>query len=224
MCGRFSDRFTWKELHDLANILFTQGDGASVWTPKFNIAPTTQIPVIRFIDGARRIDMMRWGLVAAWSKEISKIPMHNARADGCAEKPTFRGAWKAGRRCIIPASSFFEWRKSDKQPFAIGLGNGGLMGFAGLWEEWQPKNGGPPVLSCTIITTEPNTLVAPIHDRMPVILGEENWGTWLGEEPATQEALHALLAPLPAERMTVWQVSKDVGNVKNQGESLADPV
>ena len=222
MCGRFSEKYTWKELHDLYSL--TYGFVDADWRPKFNIAPTTQIPVIRFIDGARRVDLMRWGLVPAWSKEIGTFATHNARGDACDSKPAYRGAWKAGRRCIIPASSFFEWRKPDKQPFAIGLGNHGPLAFAGLWEEWKPKDCSAPILSATIITTEPNAMMRAIHDRMPVVLGEENWAAWLGEEPATHEQLKAMLAPFPAERMSAWEVGKEVGNVKNQGEKLVEGV
>ena len=206
-------------MHDLYEA-FLKGT-PSAWTPKYNIAPTTQVPVLRFIDGNRRIDLMRWGLVPSWSKEIGKFATFNARSDGCESKPTYRGAWKAGRRCIIPASSFFEWRKSDKQPHAIGLGNKGPMSFAGLWEEWQPKDA-PPILSCTVITCEPNALMGNIHDRMPVIIGDEDLPAWLGEEPATNDQLRVMLRPFDPSRMTAWTVSKDVGQVKNQGEHLIE--
>lgn len=219
MCGRYSDRYTWRELYELYKLTYGEKDGD--WEPKFNIAPTTQIPVIRSLEGGRRMDLMRWGLVPSWSKEVGKFATFNARSDGCESKPTYRGAWKAGRRCIIPASSFFEWRKSDKQPFAIGLGNRGPMAFAGLWEEWKPKDAAP-VLSVTMITTDGNDLMKPIHDRMPVIVGDENLSAWLGEEPATPEQLRSMLVPFAAERMTAWPVSKAVGQVKNQGPDLVE--
>jgi len=135
----------------------------------------------------------------------------------------FRGAWAAGRRCLIPASSFFEWRKPDKQPFAIALGNRGAMAFAGLWDEWAQK-GGQPLRSCTIITCAPNPLLAPLHDRMPVILGAEDWARWLGEEPVKSEVLLALLKPFPAERMTLWKVASAVGNVRNENAQLIEPL
>jgi putative SOS response-associated peptidase YedK len=224
MCGRFSNRFSWKELHDLYRA-FLDSD-KSDWTPKFNIAPTTQIPVLRHIDGKRRIDLMRWGLIPSWTKpeDFGKFATFNARSDACTDKPSYRGAWKAGRRCIIPASSFFEWQKIDakaKQPFAIGLGNQGPMSFAGLWEEWRPKDA-PPVVSVTMITTEPNPIMEPIHDRMPVIIGDENLPAWLGEEPSTPDQLKAMLVPFPPERMSAWKVSPAVGKVQNQGAELID--
>lgn len=223
MCGRYTNQYTWAELHALymLSVGFKQNKD---WKPRFNIAPTTQVPVILFENGKRGVELMRWGLVPLWSKEIGKFSTFNARDDGIESKPMFRAAWKAGRRCIIPASSFFEWQKrgADKLPFAIALGNKGPMAFAGLWEEWTPK-GGTPMRSCTIVTCEPNNLMAELHDRMPVILGEEDWATWLGEVPATEAHIRAMLKPFAAERMTTWPVSKAVGSVKNQGAELIAP-
>ena len=230
MCGRYTNQYTWAELHALYSITEKYirpipKQAEPDWKPRFNIAPTTQVPVIIFEGGKRRIEMMRWGLVPAWSKEVGKFSTFNARDDGIEAKPMFRGAWKAGRRCIIPASSFFEWQKrgSDKQPFAIALGNKGPMAFAGLWEEWTPK-GGEPMRSCTLITCAPNKLMAELHDRTPVILGEEDWPKWLGEEPATAAEICAMLKPFAAQRMTTWPVGKAVGSVKNQGPELTLPV
>lgn len=220
MCGRYSNRYTWRELYELYRLSY--GYQESDWEPKFNIAPTTQIPVIRFVDGERRMDLMRWGLVPSWSKEVGKFATHNARADGCETKPLYRSAWKAGRRCIVPASSFFEWRKPDKQPFAIGMGNKGPLSIAGLWEE--SRIDGMPLLSATMITTDPNALMEPIHNRMPVILGDEDIPAWLGEESADTARLRKMLAPFAAERMAAWAVSSEVGNVKNQQATLADEV
>src|SRR6185295_18578124 len=221
MCGRFTNQYTWRELHALymLSIGFEQN---KVWEPKYNIAPTTLIPVVLSEQRVRRLELMRWGLVPSWAKEIGKFSTFNARADGLASKPMFRGAWQAGRRCIIPASSFFEWRKSDKQPFAIAPGNKGPMAFAGLWDEWRAKGGGETLRSTTIITCAPNSLLAPIHDRMPVILGEEDWAKWLGEEAANENMLLSLLRPFAAERMTLWPVGKAVGNVKNEGAELIE--
>ena len=222
MCGRFTNQYTWRELHALYMLSIGFEQNAD-WTPKYNIAPTNQIPVILSEAGERRVVLMRWGLVPSWAREIGKFSTFNARDDGITTKPMFRGAWAAGRRCLIPASSFFEWRKPDKQPFAIALGNRGAMAFAGLWEEWRPK-GGQPLRSCTIITCAPNTLLAPLHDRMPVILGAEDWPQWLGEEPAESAALLSLLKPFPAERMTLWKVASAVGNVRNENAQLIEPL
>lgn len=222
MCGRFTNQYTWRELHALYMLSLGFEENAA-WRPTFNIAPTTDVPVILNENHVRKAELMRWGLTPSWAKEIGKFSTFNARDDSVVDKPFFRGAWKAGRRCIVPASSFFEWRKPDKQPFAIALGNKGLMAFAGLWDEWRRK-GEKPLRSCTIITCAPNELLAPIHNRMPVILGEEDWARWLGEEAANENELLALLKPFAAERMSMWPVGRAVGNVKNESAELVRPV
>ncbi len=230
MCGRFTLKMPWNDVLALYRAFLDGGKAnsdAKTWAGKINIAPTTDIPVVYLAQSegsaARTLSLMRWGLIPSWSKEIGKFSTFNARAEGIESKPAYRGAWKAGRRCLIPADSFFEWRKTDKHPFAIGLGNKGPMAFAGLWEVWSPQDR-PPVFSCTIITTEANPLIKDIHPRMPVILDEDQWPVWLGEEPAQPNDLKALLGPFPAERMSVWPVSKNVGNVRNQGENLLEDV
>jgi putative SOS response-associated peptidase YedK len=211
MCGRFTNQYTWRELHALymLSIGFSENEQ---WAPKFNIAPTDPIPVI-----------LNVGLIPSWAKEIGNFSTFNARDDGIRSKPLFRGAWQAGRRCIVPASSFFEWKKPERQPFAIALGNKGPMAFAGLWDERRQPDG-KRMRSATIITCTPNTLLAPIHNRMPAILGEEDWAKWLGEAPANENELMALLKPFAAERMTLWPVGKEVGNVKNESASLIAPL
>jgi putative SOS response-associated peptidase YedK len=221
MCGRFTNKMGWRELHDLYRLAdgYQKKDGE--WQGKVNIAPTTQIPVIYSPGGERTFSLMRWGLVPAWSKEIGKFSTFNARSDGIDSKPSYRGAWKAGRRCIIPADSFFEWRKNDKQPFAIGLGNKGPMNFAGLWEEWNPKDA-EPMLSCTMITTDANKTIAEVHNRMPVIIGDEDLPAWLGEENTAPGQLEKLLMPFPGSRVKLWPVPKAVGNIRNQGDELLD--
>ncbi len=229
MCGRYSNRFTWAELHALYSV-FNVGAPRSTWVPRLNIPPTVNIPVLRLVDGARRFDLMRWGLVPSWSKEIGKYATHNCVGETMLEKASLSRAWDADRRCIIPASSFFEWRAADgdrpKQPFAIGLSNKGPLNLAGLWEAWKPK-GAPaddaPLLSCTIITTKPNALMAPIHNRMPVIIGEENLDAWLSPD-TEQAALMGMVGPFDATRMKVWPVDKRVGNARVEDEGLDQEV
>jgi len=218
MCGRFTNQYTWRELHALY-MLSIGFEENKQWVPKFNIAPTDPIPVILNEKGVRKCELMRWGLVPSWAKELGSFSTFNARDDGIRSKPLFRGAWQAGQRCIVPASSFFEWKKPERQPFAIALGNKGPLAFAGLWDERRQPDG-KRMRSATIITCTPNTLLAPIHNRMPVILGEEDWAKWLGETPANENELMALLKPFAAERMTLWPVGKEVGNVKNEGANL----
>lgn len=189
---------------------------------RYNVAPTMPVPVVTSKDGEREIELMRWGLVPSWAKDAKmSYSTFNARADTVATKPAFRGAWKAGRRCLVVTDGFYEWRKPDKQPFLITLGNQQIMCMAGLWEEWKPKDA-EPVRSCTIITTEANAMMAPVHDRMPVIIGPEDWSAWLGEEPLPDPAM--LLKPFLPERMTMWPVDRRVGNVKNQDKELLEPI
>ena len=143
-----------------------------------------------------------------------------------AEKPAFREAFKS-RRCIIPADGFYEWKKLDaktKQPYCIAMRDRAPFGFAGLWERWTDKASGEVVRSCTIITTTPNEVCAPIHDRMPVILAPESYGRWLGEEPADPVHLLKMLKPFPADRVTAFPIGPRIGNVKNDDAALIEPV
>src|SRR5438477_11274422 len=151
------------------------------------VAPTQDILAVRFNPETkeRALDMLRWGLVPYWAKDIKiGFSLINAKAETVAEKPAFREAFTK-RRCIIPADGFYEWKKLDaktKQPYAIVMKDRSVFGFAGLWERWKDKVSGEIVQSCAIVTTEPNEVCAPIHNRMPVILSPENYARWLGEE------------------------------------------
>src|SRR5262245_48038539 len=159
------------------------------YKPRWNATPTSDLPVVTSIDGERTLTAMRWGLIPFWAKD-TKIARStfNARAESIATTSAFRDAWKAGRRCLVVAAVYAEWRKADKQPFAVALGNRGPMTFAGLWETWRAPDGSV-IKSFTIITTRPNALVATIHDRMPVILPSDCWPAWLGEVRATGDEL-----------------------------------
>jgi putative SOS response-associated peptidase YedK len=192
---------------------------------RWNVPPTLPVPVLRSKEGVRIFEPMRWCLIPNWAKDNKiEYSTFNARADGVDTKPAFRGAWKAGRRCLIITDGFYEWRKSDKQPFAIAMGNRGLMTIAGLWEAWKPKEAEDWTLSCTIITTDANPLLGEVHDRMPAILGHEDWPKWLGEEKASPDELKSMLKPFDASRMAIWPVDKKVGNVKNEGPELAERI
>ena len=188
---------------------------------RFNIAPTQEAPVVRVgREGEREIAMLRWGLVPYWAKDLKVgTKMINARSEGVAEKPAFRAAVQK-RRCIVPATGFFEWQgeAGKKQPFAITLPQDKLFAFAGLWERWKPA-GGEPVETFTIVTTEANDQVAPIHDRMPVILPPEAVEPWLSAPPAEAAAL---LKPWEG-RLDLRAVGRYVSNVQHEGpECLAD--
>lgn len=168
---------------------------------------------------------MRWGLVPFWAKD-AKIGYStiNARAEEAAAKPAFREALRK-RRCLVPADAFYEWERSDpkdRHPFAIALKSGEPYALAGLWESWRPKEG-EPLQTFTVLTTDANEVVEPIHNRMPVILEPKDYDRWL--QPAAAERLPVdLLRPFPAERMIAWPVSNRVGNVRNNDPDLLAPV
>jgi putative SOS response-associated peptidase YedK len=192
---------------------------------RFNIAPTQQAPVVRAdASGAREVAMLRWGLVPSWARDLAiGNKMINARSETAAEKPSFRNAFKS-RRCVIPATGFFEWKGEPgrKQPYAITAADQPLFAFAGLWESWRPREAseeGGPVETFTILTTQANETVAAIHDRMPVILPAESVQAWLTAPPAQAQAL---LRPY-AGPVNVRAISRLVGNPRNDvPEVLAD--
>ena len=195
--------------------------------PSWNAAPTDQLPVVRYDRnaGERSLDLLRWGLVPYWAKDLNVgFANINAKAEGIETKPAFREAFQR-RRCLVPVNGFYEWKKTTtgKQPYAITLADRDLMALAGLWENWHSPMG-EWVRSFAIITTRPNGLCAALHDRMPVVLGPEAWPAWLGEEPAEPSELKALLAPYPSVGMACWPVSVRVGNVKNNDASLIEPI
>ena len=194
----------------------------------WNVAPTDPLPVVRYDaeQHQRSLEVMRWGLVPFWAPDIKVgFANINAKAEGIEKKPAFREAFRQ-RRCLVPVDNFYEWKKvgKEKQPYAIGLKGGGLMALAGLWETWRAEPSGERVRSFAIITTEPNELCAELHNRMPVVLAPEAWPAWLGEEPADEAQLKALLAPYPSVGMIAWPVSKLVGSVKNNDPTLIEPV
>lgn len=195
--------------------------------PRYNIAPTQSVAVIANEDGPRTLELFKWGLIPSWAKD-AKIgnSLINARAETLAEKPAFRTALKR-RRCLVLADGFYEWQKLEarKQPMYIQLKDGRPFAFAGLWETWRPGGGDSPVLkTCTIITTEPNALMAGIHNRMPVILQPADYAAWLtpGELPAV-EAL-ALLHSYPADAMQARPVSTAVNSPARDEAALVQPV
>ena len=167
---------------------------------------------------------MRWGLIPSWATDPAiGNRLANARSESVLEKPAFRAAMRR-RRCLIPADGFYEWKKNgrNKQPYLIGLRDGRLFAFAGLWEAWEGADHSY-VESCTILTTTPNELMAPIHDRMPVILPAEAYGPWLDPAVPPAEVL-AWLRPLPADQMTAYPVSTLVNNPRNDRPECVAPL
>jgi putative SOS response-associated peptidase YedK len=219
MCGRF---FRYREPHELAEFFEVPGPLPNT-PPSWNVAPTQDALVVRRHpeSGARHLGPLRWGLVPRWAKDASgAAKLMNARADGVAEKPSFRDAF-ARRRCLVPADGFYEWRTNgkSKQSFAVALRDGTPMALAGLWEGWKSPDG-EWLRSFSIITTEANAKQALVHHRMPVILRREDWLAWLGEAPAEPEALLGLLRPCPAEWLSCWPVDNRVGRVAENDAAL----
>jgi putative SOS response-associated peptidase YedK len=198
---------------------------------QFNIAPSQDILAIRNIDGDEpTISSLHWGLIPSWSKE-EKIhySMINARADTVASKPAYRVAFKR-RRCLIPVSGFYEWHKEGdhKQPYAITMKNQGdqkatLFSLAGLWEHWQSKEG-KVIESCSIIVTDANAVLKPIHDRMPVILNPEHYTTWLDPNNEDTDKLSSLLTPYPDKLMKAYPVSPHMNNPSYNEQDCIKPV
>ena len=192
----------------------------------WNAAPTEDLPVVRYDAraGQRSLDVMRWGLVPFWAKDI-KVGFSNinAKAETVDTKPAFREAFTR-RRCLVPFDCFYEWKKlgKERQPYAVALTDRRLMALAGLWENWRSP-AGERVRSFAIVTTAPNALLAALHDRMPVILAPETWPLWLGERSADPDQLKSVLKPYPAEGMVIWPVDRRVGNVNNKDPALIEP-
>jgi len=219
MCGRYFQQRGpaavaryFETVNPLPNI-------AASW----NRAPTQDALVVRRHPetGARHLDALRWGLVPRWAKDASgAAKMINARSESIAEKPAFREAFRK-RRCIVTADGFYEWRTEGKakQPFAVAMADGAPMALAGLWEGWRGPDGSI-LRSCTIVTGAANAKLAPLHQRMPMILPRAAWPAWLGEVPADEAALLALLQPCPPEAVLAWPVSPRVNKVAENDPAL----
>jgi len=222
MCGRFTQTASPEVIAEQFKIT-----NPPLFTPRYNIAPSQPIAAIR-IDpdtATRTLVMLRWGLIPSWAKD-PKIGNQciNAKAETVAEKPSFRSAFKK-RRCLVIATGFYEWQVQGraKQPIWIGLRSKRPFAFAGLWEQWKPPEG-EPLETCTIITTEPNDLMAPIHNRMPVILSPASYDQWLDLSFQQVEPLKALLRPYPSEELTAYPVSTLVNNPRHDASQCLEPV
>ena len=199
--------------------------GTSMPAPRFNVAPSQSVPVVRLdASDARKLGIVKWGLVPSWVKGKPKLTPINARAETLASSRMFRPALER-RRCLVPADGFYEWMRLDertKQPMFIRLKDDAPFCFAGLWERWKPDDSAAPIDTVTIVTTTPNPLMASIHDRMPVILPASEHGRWLDRSIGGDGVLD-LLVPFDADRMEAWPVSKRVNSPRNDDASLVDP-
>ena len=221
MCGRAKLPDDVSEIKLDLKIDFDQ---ISDYQPRWNAAPTSKLPVVVSADGSRILSLMRWGLIPSWAKDLKiGYSTFNARAESLAARAAFRGAWQAGRRCLVLADGYYEWRDADKQPFAVALANRGPMTFAGLWDAWRSP-AGETIKSFAIITTRANALLAPLHDRMPAVIAPDRWGDWLGENPIAASELESLLRPYPDKAMAFWAVDRKIGNVRNDSPDLFAPI
>ncbi|AIQ60166.1 SOS response-associated peptidase [Paenibacillus borealis] len=222
MCGRFTITVSLEEL--ITHYLIDDSKIA-VLKPNYNVAPMHNIPAVIASDEGKRLGELRWGLVPFWAKD-DKIgsKMINARAETVAEKPAFKRLLKS-KRCIIPADGFYEWKKdgTSKQPYRILMTDGSIFSFAGLYDTWEDPEG-KKVSTCTIITTTPNSLMADIHDRMPVILRPEDEADWLGRDNDDVESLLKLQKPYDAAKMRAYKVPSAVGNVRNNSKELLEDI
>ena len=220
MCGRY-DNLIPRDAYK--RVFRPERMPQSNFPPRYNLAPTDQIPIIRVDprDGKRELVMARWGLVPWWSKELPKVPHINARCETVHEKPLFREAF-AKRRALIPATGFFEWQKraDGKQPYRFRRQDLEPFAFAGLWE--FARIAGQEVLSAAIIVGSPNPLVEPIHDRMPVILSPEDYDRWL-DAGAPVDELRAMLKPCSEDLLEAYAVSRAVNSVRNETEECIEP-
>jgi len=217
MCGRF-------EISALDQILATfDADEAVELSPRYNIAPSQQIPIVRQDNGRRTITLARWGLVPYWAEHVFLgNKLINARSETVQIKPAFRDSF-ASRRCLIPATGFYEWRKSGriKQPLHFGMRDSSLFALAGLWDTWTSP-AGVKVESCTIMTTTPNSLLEDVHNRMPVILPRDTYERWLA--PAGAKTHAELLVPFDGVLMRRYEVSPIVNNPKNDSPDCIAPL
>jgi putative SOS response-associated peptidase YedK len=213
MCGRFA-------LYSDPPTLARQfgAEAPADLRPRYNVAPTQTIPIVRQVEEGRQFALARWGLIPRWAKEMDTgYSTINARAETVATKPAFRSAFRY-RRCLVPADGFYEWQAVPgsrvKQPYFIGLRDQEPMALAGLWERWQSPQE-DELESCSIIVTDANDLMRPIHDRMPVILDPADWNAWLNPDAGDLDVLQDLLRPFPAEAMAARPVSTRVNSPRN---------
>lgn len=222
MCGRY--RLSRRK--QLVEEYF-DASGEDDWSPHYNIAPTQPVPVVRQHpkEPRRQVSLMRWGLIPAWSKDASSsAKMINARSETAHTLPAFREAIKL-RRCLVPADGFYEWQRRGgaKQPFCFEVNNGELFAFAGLWDRWRDPNR-QWIRSCAILTTTPNAVTSPIHDRMPVILHKDAYDLWLDPGMTNVEAVSNLLKSYDAHLMRSYPVGSRVNNVGNDDKACCAPV
>jgi putative SOS response-associated peptidase YedK len=218
MCGRYTITAT----PEVLRALFGYAEQPN-FPPRYNIAPSQPIPIVRLIDGKRQFALVRWGLLPSWVKDPKKFTLLiNARGESAVEKPAFRAAMKR-RRCLIPADGFYEWQAGGarKQPYFIHKISGEPFAFAGLWETWTGPNG-EELETAAIVTTAANKTLAPIHDRMPVIVPPDAFDLWLDSANVDPMTASALIHPAPENWLEAYPISTDVNRVANDNPKLLE--
>ena len=191
--------------------------------PRYNVGPTMPVPALVADGGGMRWATLVWWLTPRWAKErTNKYATFNARSETVATASAFRASFR-DRRCLVVATSFYEWQKrgAGKQPYAVGLADGSPLAFAGVWDRWTDRDTGEVVDSCAVVTTEPNSLMAEIHDRMPVVVGPDEREVWLHGSP---DQAHHVLRPYDPDAMRAWAVDAAVGDVRNDGPECVAPL
>jgi putative SOS response-associated peptidase YedK len=226
MCGRFTVTRSIRQIQERFDVPNADVKKAEdLFSPNYNVAPTDRVPVVLFDGTQNRLELMRWGLIPPWAKdEKSGAPLINARDDGIAEKPAFRDSIPS-QRCLVVADGFYEFHAvgKTKRPIRYVLRDKSLFAFAGLYAKWIKPDANTILLSCTIITTEPNSIVARIHNRMPVILPKESEKHWLDPRLESYGDIKRFLLPMDASAMAEYYANPAVNSVKNKGEYLIEP-
>jgi putative SOS response-associated peptidase YedK len=219
MCGRYTVTAT----PEVLRALFGYAEQPN-FPPRYNVAPTQPIAIVRLMNGKRQFALVRWGLLPSWVKDPKAFSLLiNARGETVNDKPAYKAAMKR-RRCLIPADGFYEWKAGGvrKQPFYIRAKSGEPFAFAGLWESWTGPNG-EELETAAIVTTAANQTLAPIHDRMPVVIAPEQFDLWLGGADEDTTAATALIRPAPGDLLEAIPVSADVNRVANDNPRLIEP-
>ena len=222
MCGRY--RLSRRK--QLIEEYFDSA-GEDDWAPRYNVAPTQSVPIIRQhpAEPRRELSLVRWGLIPSWAKDASGAArMINARSETAATTSAFRDAL-TNRRCLIPADGFYEWKKSGKlkQPYCFEVNDGKMFAFAGLWDRWKDPSG-QWIKTCSILTTTPNAVTSAVHDRMPVILDPDSYDLWLDPGLHDVRVVSEMLKPYDAQVMRCYPVSSRVNRVANDDEGCSTPV
>jgi putative SOS response-associated peptidase YedK len=223
MCGRY--RLSRRK--QIVEEYFESAPWDDDWNPRYNIAPTQPVPVIRQHpkEPVRQLSLMRWGLIPSWAKDASSAArMINARSETAHTLPAFRDPLKF-RRCLIPADGFYEWKRTatSKQPYCFEVNEGELFRISGLWDGWKDPKGNW-IRTCSILTTTPNAVTSAIHDRMPVILDRDSYDAWLDPGLTQVEDVSDLLRPCDARLMRSFPVSARVNSVRNDDQECSQPV